>query len=430
MIKQHTTALARGSFMAALLLLAGACSQPQSNEPAPANTETTPTENMALQTGTWRFEMTSPGGPLPFTVTILEHDGGYKAGAHNDTEVLPFDTVTVSGNQVTLSIDHYESQFTGTLDETGTEISGEWTKLVDHTRTAKLPFTANHGDAMRFVPNNKAGSNVAGTWAVAFTQDGEPSGEAVADFRQTDQKVTGTFRTPTGDYRFLEGLMDGNQLKLSCYDGGHAFLFHAELGEDGTLSGEFWSSDKWYERWTAKRDADATLPEATNQNRITNDEGLFRFSFPNLNGETVSHDDAALQGKVRLVSIFGSWCPNCNDEAPLLQQLKQDYSKKGLAVIGLAFEATGDTARDTRALKRFAKRHKLDYPILLAGTKDKAGAGKMLPDLDSVLAYPTSLLINREGKVVRIHTGFNGPGTGVHHEKLVKDLRREIEKLL
>lgn len=409
--------------LAALLFLAGCTTeQPQQAQATPPSFD--------LVTGTWRFEMASPGGPLPFTVLIERGADGLSAAALNDNETLPFDQITVDARRVVLSIDHYESRFTGTLSQDGTRLEGSWTKLVDDSRTARLPFTANHGVASRFETNEAAATELAGKWAVQFTQDGAPSGEAIAEFRQDGNILAGTFLTPTGDYRYLEGVVDGHTMKLSCFDGGHAFLFQATQQADGSLQGDFWSSDKWHESWTAQRDDQASLPEATTQNHITNDDGIFRFQFPNLTGEMVSHDADFLQDKVRLITIFGSWCPNCNDEAPVLQKLKNEYGARGLEVVGLAFEATGDNQRDTRALKRFAKRHKLDYTLLLAGTKDKAEAGKMLPDLDKVLAYPTSLLLDRNGKVVRIHTGFNGPGTGAHHEKLVRDLRTEIEKLL
>ncbi len=425
-MQNHRLSLARlfpPIVFSALLVLAGCTTEqpPQAKADPPA---------AELRTGSWRFEMASPGGPLPFTVLIERGTAGLSAAALNDNEILPFDQVTVDNRRVILSIDHYESRFTGTLNQDGTRLEGSWTKLVDDSRTARLPFTADHGVPTRFETQAAAATDLAGKWAVQFTQDGAASGEAIAEFRQDGNVLTGTFLTPTGDYRYLEGVVDGQTMKLSCFDGGHAFLFQATQQADGSLAGDFWSSDKWHESWTAQRDAQASLPEATTQNHITNDDGIFRFQFPNLAGDVIGHDADFLQDKVRLITIFGSWCPNCNDEAPVLQRLKNEYGPRGLEVVGLAFEATGDSQRDTRALKRFAKRHKLDYTLLLAGTKDKAEAGKMLPDLDKVLAYPTSLLLDRNGKVVRIHTGFNGPGTGAHHQKLVGDLRAEIEKLL
>ena len=220
-------------------------------------------------------------------------------------------------------------------------------------------------------------------------------------------------------------------MQLSCFDGGHVFLFKAVLGEDDTLSGDFWSRDSWHETWTARRDEHAASVDALDQTHPSSEDRHFTFDFPDLDGNRVDQDHADLAGKVRLVTIFGSWCPNCNDEAPFLEELYQTYRDKGLEVVGLAFEMTEDEDRNRRVLKRFKQRHKLSYKILLAGgTKDKQKAAQILGNLDHVLAFPTTLLLDREGKVVSIHTGFTGPGTGDHYQRLVDGYHRRIAEIL
>ncbi len=131
-----------------------------------------------------------------------------------------------------------------------------------------------------------------------------------------------------------------------------------------------------------------------------------------------------------MVNVFGSWCPNCNDEAPLLAEWYRRYRDRGLEIVGLAYEFTGDPERDRRLVRRFAKRYGIDYPLLLAGVSDKAAAAETLPDLTAVLSYPTTIFIGRDGKVRKIHSGFAGPGTGRHHEELVAKLEAAIEELL
>ena len=100
--------------------------------------------------------------------------------------------------------------------------------------------------------------DVAGRWAVDFEQDEEP---AVAVFRQDGRNLAGTFLTATGDYRYLAGTLSGDRLRLSCFDGAHAFLFDARLRDDGSLRGDFWSRDSWHDTWTARRDPQATLAD-------------------------------------------------------------------------------------------------------------------------------------------------------------------------
>ncbi len=385
-----------------------------------------------LRTGVWRAVLQSPGGELPFRLEIGRDGDGYVASAHNGAETLALDRVEISGEGVvTLALDHYESVFTARLEEDGTRMAGEWTKTTGPDKQARLPFFADHGQTHRFALESAgAPADIGGRWAVTFANEGEPE-PAVAEFRQDGDRLLGTFLTPTGDYRFLEGGVAGDTLFLSCFDGGHAFLFRATLGADGTLTGDFWSRDSWHDTWTAVRDEDAALDDAYAMNKLTNDERLFRFSFPNLAGEVIDQDHPSLAGKVRLLTIFGSWCPNCNDEAPLLQELYDAYRDRGLVVVGLAFEMTEDAARSRKVLKRFQKRHGLDYPILLAGgSTSKTQAGEALPDIDRVIAYPTSILIGRDGKVEAIHTGFTGPGTGDRYGKLKEKYRARIEALL
>ena len=162
----------------------------------------------------------------------------------------------------------------------------------------------------------------------------------------------------------------------------------------------------------------------------TADDRRFRFSFDDLEGNTVSSSDPRFAGKVVLVNLFGSWCPNCNDEAPLLAEWHRRWSSDGLEVVGLAFEFSGDGDRDRRVLRRFKERYGIGYPLLLAGTSDKAEAALAVPDISAVLSYPTTIFIGRDGRIRWIHSGFAGPGTGAHHERLVAEMEKRIAELI
>ncbi|MGP7977990.1 MAG: TlpA disulfide reductase family protein [Desulfobaccales bacterium] len=65
---------------------------------------------------------------------------------------------------------------------------------------------------------------------------------------------------------------------------------------------------------------------------MTDPSEPLRFSFPNLAGQTVSNTDAKFRGKVVLVNITGSWCPNCHDEAPFLEEMYKKYRSLGLVL--------------------------------------------------------------------------------------------------
>ena len=389
--------------------------------------------------GSWRAVLGSPGGELPFELRIRETDGELSAAAINGEEEAPFSSVTVEDNRVRLAFDHYDSAIVAELGGNDDQLFGRWQKVVPEG-TSTLRFSASRlqaGDAparfftpRRLVEVGPRGS-VAGAWAVEFA-DEDGTEVARGEFVQDGASVTGTFLTPTGDYRFLEGVLIDRFLRLSTFDGGHAFLFHAELHEDGTLTGDFWSRDTYHATWTARpiADQETVLPDAWSLVGLTNQESRFAFEFPNVDGRILSSADERFDDQVVLVNIFGSWCPNCNDKAPLLARWHREYGGLGLEIVGVAFEFTGEFARDARQVRRYAERHGIEFPLLVAGISDKRQAAESLEDLSAVIAYPTSVFIGRDGKVRRIHTGFAGPGTGEHFDELTAEFETLIEELL
>ncbi len=387
--------------------------------------------------GIWRAVLASPGGELPFTLRIEDAGGAITAMALNGAEEAPFSAVEQQGSKVVLHFDWYDAEITADLDAGGDSMAGEWRKTAPEG-DSRLPFTAHRDDQRRFLPTDSGNpaeapsvTDVSGHWATEF-RDEDGTEVARGELVQTGSTVTGTFLTPTGDYRFLEGVFEHGRLRMSTFDGAHAFLFHATAKEDGTLEGDFWSRDTYHATWTARLAGkdETILPDEWTAVGLTNDRDEFSFTFPDLDGNAVSLADPRFAGKAVLVNIFGSWCPNCNDEAPHLADWYRRYRDRGLEVVGLAYEFTGDPDRDRLLVRRFAERHGIEYPLLLAGTSDKSAAAETLPDLTAVLAYPTTVFIGRDGKVRKIHSGFNGPGTGRHHEELVTELEAAIEELL
>ncbi|MDA1266831.1 MAG: TlpA disulfide reductase family protein, partial [Planctomycetota bacterium] len=249
---------------------------------------------------------------------------------------------------------------------------------------------------------------------------------ALFDVR-ADGHLEATFLTTLGDYRYLEGVSDGNGLSLSGFDGAHAFLFHATREPDGSLKGDFWSRDSWHETWTAVKDPEAALPDPFGLTTWTGALPLGELSFPDVTGKVRALDDAAFDGKVRLLVIFGTWCPNCYDQTKYLKELDERYGAKGLSILGLAFEFGDDLARQTEVVRRYSGYHELAYPILIAGTSDKQKASEAFPLLDRVRSYPTVVFLDAKGEVIAVNTGFSGPATGAAHQRLRSRFESIIE---
>jgi len=229
----------------------------------------------------------------------------------------------------------------------------------------------------------------------------------------------------------MTGSFDGEHLSISRFDGINAHLFKASLTTRGTLEGQLDSERKvTAERPDSLGHSGLTVPDAGNATRLKNPAEPFRFSFPDANGRPLSSTDARFQNKVMVVTITGSWCPNCHDEAEVLRPLYEKYHDRGLEIVSLAFEYTGDVSRDAEQLRIFSSRHRINYPVLLAGTTDEADVAQKLSQLENFSAFPTTLFIGRDGLVKRVHAGFDGPATGERYTRLKAEIEEIIRHLL
>src|SRR4029077_5302317 len=116
--------------------------------------------------------------------------------------------------------------------------------------------------------------------------------------------------------------------------------------------------------------------------------------------------------------------------APVLVGLYRKYHARGLEIVGLAYEVTGDTAVDAKQVRRYSEKFGITFPLLLAGVNDVEAAGETLLQLHGFTSFPTTIFLGRDGKVRRVHAGFYGAAMGAQHQQLIKGFEREIERLL
>ncbi len=386
------------------------------------------TVDKPLPMGHWRAALELPGGSAAFGLELGREGEGLRATLLNGQERVPvpiarYDTTTKS---LELSFPAYGNAIAARFEDG--RLLGTLT-LSKRDTDQNIPFSATHGNVStsQALPTNL---DVSGRWAVSFTEEDDSQYPAIGEFAQRGSRLIGTFMTAKGDYRFLGGEMRGNGFVLSTFDGAHAFLFKAESLPDGTLIGEFWSGLKSYETFVASADENAALPDPNSLTFLNPGFDRLEFSLPNPGGEPVSLSDATFEGKVVIVTLAGSWCPNCHDEAAFMAPLYEKYREQGLEIIALMFEHSTDFATAATQVQRFRDKFGLQYQTLVAGSSDKEEAAKVLPALNHVLAFPTTIFIDRRGNVRRIHTGFTGPGTGEHFKRQSADFIESIEALL
>lgn len=362
-----------------------------------------------LELGSYRAILTvQDQQELPFIFKVI-NDSLIKI--YNAKEVILIDEITYQNDSVIIQTPVFEGYIKAKINKN--KLSGSFIK-ESYDRSVKFEAIKSN---IRFSQIQNATKNVTGTWETVFSKGLKGEYLAKGIFKQQGNKVTGTFRTTTGDYRYLEGIVEKDSLKLSTFDGAHAFLFNAKIS-GSTLTGHFYSGLHWKEPFVAKLNNNYELPNADNLTFLKKGVDRFDFSFPDRNGKNISLSDKRFQNKVTIVQIMGTWCPNCLDESKFLTRFYKEHKNEGLEVVALAFEVAKTKEIAFKGIDRLQKRIDIEYPILLAqiGSEDKKLAHEKLPMLNHIISFPTTLFIDKTGTVRKIHTGFNGPATGEKYE--------------
>lgn len=337
--------------------------------------------------------------------------------------------ITSAKDSITIRFPLNDSYITG-YHESGV-IEGEF---VDESRADyRIPFAAFYGIGYRFTDLEKpVAADLTGRWSAQFgLNDTSDTYDAIAEFRQRGNVLTGTFLTATGDYRFLEGTVQGDRFYLSTFDGGHVFLFAGKIQPDSSLLGIFRSGNHYQSIWAAQRNADAALPDAETQTKVKTLGAVDPEVYDAEQKQSIRLSEVPqTEGKYKLVTLLGSWCPNCRDESVFLDSLRQNLTHADrLAVVGLAYERFRDTTRAVAAVARFRESLQLGFPIYLAGFADKAEATERLGFLDEVKSFPTMLLLDPRQNVIYTHTGFTGPATA-GYGAFAKTFAAKLDQLL
>jgi peroxiredoxin len=373
----------------------------------------------------WRLTIHLPDVALPVQLHLAADAS--EAWFVNGAEKVVVPEVSVEADTIKL----YFPSFNNTLilHRKGTQLNGSLT-LVKRGYEQVMQVTGEADTGYRFQKDAQAASDFTGRWEVTFVNKNGGESIAIGEFDQQGSQVTGTFLTPTGDYRYLAGEVDDNRLRLSTFDGAHAFVFTAHMQTDGSVNGDFWSGTSWHESWSAHRNFDAQLPDAYSLTYLKEGYDRIEFSLPDLDGQQVSLADNKYRDKVVLVTLSGTWCPNCADEAAFLSAYFRDNKERGLEIITLLYEHFEEFERAAQQGRALRSEFGIEYDLLVAGISDKTQASETLPMMSRVLAFPTMIFIDRKGNVRNIHTGFSGPGTGQHYQQFVTGFNVQMDELL
>jgi thiol-disulfide isomerase/thioredoxin len=371
-------------------------------------------------------------GELPFNFEVVYIDeNSFKINIINGDEVIEITDIeygldrATAKDTIVINFAEFDTYIKAIYEEGIME--GDW--YVNYKENYKIPFKAYHGHKNRFpLKNEKPLFDINGNWATLFEFGTEDEYPAIGQFIQKDQHLSGTFTTETGDYRYLDGIIYDDKIKLSTFDGSHAFLFEGKVVNNDSIIGIFKSGKHYTTNWSAKKTKNQQFLKSPYELTKDISQNEISFTLLNDNGDSISLNDSKYVGKYKLLQIMGTWCPNCKDETQFLTNF---YSKKpqNLEIISIGFERYKDPTKSLEILQKYKGKLDIPYEVLLGGYYDKQEVLKIFPQLDKVYSYPTLLYLDKQNKIKNIYTGFYGPATQ-EHEKFIKEFYTNIENLI
>jgi len=375
--------------------------------------------------GTWRGVFHNANGTdVPFNFEIKgKNIANAKFYLINGEEHFEAGQPVQKGDSLFVPFDQFDNELALKISED--KLTGVLRKKNGAGRTT--PVEATYGETYRFPDNGeKPAGDISGKYEVVFkSRNGDDGEKRVGLFKQEGSKLYATFLSITGDSRYLEGVVQGNKFYLSSFIGSGAGYYTGTFDNNGELTGTAGGAT-----FTATKNDAATLPDPYKLTYLKEGYKTFDFSLPDVDGKKISLKDDKFKNKVVIVTIGGTWCPNCIDEAGFVAPWYKKNKSRGVEVVGVQFEHNTDPAHVKTAMESFKKRFGIQYDEVYGGLADKKAVAQSFPALNTFISFPTILFINKKGNVAKIYTGFTGPATGSYYTQFVKEFNDEVDTLL
>ena len=369
------------------------------------------------------------GDEVPMSMEIKVDGDRIQAAFVDGEDRTPSTSASFDGRNLHIRFDYYDAELTAGYVRR--EVIGTITRTW-HQKTLTRNFKMWKGGELMVIPAAAEGKDISGEWEMKVGTGDNPKIWRLI-VKQKDARLTGTIISTAGDWGIMTGSIAYGKIQLNRFDISNTRLLRAMLRPDDKLEGTIdLGQDDPARKFTATRvpSSDSSHTDPSNQTRVENPAEKLRFGGIGIDGNSVSESDPRFANKVVVLEISGTWCPNCYDEAPLLNTLYQKYQQQGLEIVALNFEYTGNTKRDLEQVSIFARRYDLRYLSLLAGTTEGDDMARKLPQIKNLSAYPTTIFLGRDGRVRKIHSGFEGPATGERFVRLRKEFEDTIVELL
>lgn len=370
--------------------------------------------------GLWDATIEINGLTIPFRFETSSKDGEIQGAFFNGDERVSSTSGWLRDGKLHLEFAHYSTVLDATLKD------GSLEGTYGRAARGFNPFRATLSKGAR--AKEITAPDIAGVWEFPVQS---PKGESAWRFiaRQNGAEVSAAILRIDGDTGTLTGRYNGQHFELSHYSGARPNLLDVKPNADGTLTLTLNRKTEYiaYRSEVARSRALPQPADPATHTGIRNSSEPFAFSFPDLGGNLVSNTDARFKGKVVVVNITGSWCPNCHDEAPFLAELYRRYKGLGLEVVALSFEEEEQLKNPTR-VRAFVREYGIEYPVLLAGQQSEVR--EKIHQAENLNAWPTTFFLGRDGRVHSVHVGFPSSASGEFYDKAKQEITATVEKLL
>lgn len=379
----------------------------------------------SIKPGPWRFVQHTTYANIPFVIEFKKTKGGLSATLMNGKETIKLGRLEYDKkeNELSIPLGNGQQSLELLLDDKGIMVGHH----IRHNKDPELRtrIEGYHGEKDRYPDNGKRDEpaiQLNGKWEVVLKEDGKED-PGVVIFEQNGSKLHGSILTPTGDYRYFEGFVSGFGFEAASFDGVFNYIFRGTI-EKNVLKADILAS--YRVRVEGKLNPEAKLPDAYKQTEIKE----LKFKFPDVDGKEISLDDPKFKDKPVIVTLFGSWCPNCMDEMNyLIPWYNTENKDKKVEIISLAFERALEKKDAIKNLKKVIAKKKIPFTMLVAGHTAEDKPMMKIPELKNFISFPTTIFLNKKHEVYKVHAGFTGPSTGEFFEKWKKEFAENVTEI-
>ncbi len=377
-----------------------------------------------IKPGQWRGTIAYDSLNVPFVFEV-----GYPTGEVPEITIINgrdrrvINNVSVTGDSIVIPMDPFDVEIRAKFTAMG--MKGLYNKYY---RDLNIPFSADFGKPRMQKNSVRPFAPIEERWDVTFSPGTSGMTKGVGLFKQRGHIVSGTIMTQVSDYRFFEGILDGDSIKLSCFDGAHAFAFIGKRTENG-WDGEMVYDNGFSEPWEAIYNSEAELKNPFEMVEIEPGKHKPYYDLLGAGQGKDAIDPTLYEGKVLIIQLFGTWCPNSHDQTKyLVEWYKKNQDR--VSILASSYEANYSKEYGLQRLEKYRIVNDIEYDLVLGGRLSKTAAAMPFPFMQRIEAFPTLVILDKQGYVRYVHSYFNGPATGDYYRSFDQQFNEIIDSLV